>query len=61
MRTRHRAGTRDAVVGRVGHAPLGWLPRAELSPSPSCPLSLRPQHLTVASSCGKERVGITAK
>ena len=52
MRTRG-AGTRDAVVG--GQGPLALSPRLAVSPSPSCPLLLLPQHLTLASSCGEEQ------
>jgi hypothetical protein len=50
VRTR-RAGTCDAVVELGGQGPLASSPRLKVSPSPSCPLSFCPQHLTVASSC----------
>jgi hypothetical protein len=52
MRTRW-ADTRDAVVELGGQGPLVFLPRSVVSPSPSCPWALSPQHLRVASSCGK--------
>ena len=54
MRT-HGAGTKDAVVHMVelgGQGPLASSPRFEMSPSPSFPLVLLPQHLRVVSSCG---------
>ena len=47
------------VVGLGGQGPLAAPPRFELSPSPSCPESFRPQHLRVASSCGKKQPRIT--
>jgi len=37
-----------------GQGPLVFLPLSEVSPSPSCPWALSPQHLRVASSCGKQ-------
>ena len=50
-----RAGTKEAAVELGGHEPLALLPRFEVSPSPSCPLKFKPQHLTVASSCGEKQ------
>ena len=38
-------------VGRAGQAPLLSSPRSRVSPYPSFPRQLYPQHLTVASSC----------
>ena len=49
------AGTREAVVELGGHEPLALSPRFEVSPSPSCPLVFKPQHLTVASSCAEKQ------
>ena len=46
-----RARARSAVVGLAGQGPLALSPRLPKSPSPSCPWSFSPQHLTVASSC----------
>jgi len=43
-------------VGRAGHPPLLSSPRLDVSPCPSCPYSLPPQHLTVASSCEELQV-----
>jgi hypothetical protein len=43
-------------VGRAGHPPLLPSPRCNVSPCPSCPLLLYPQHLTVASSCEELQV-----
>ena len=48
-------GTSAAVVGLVGQGPLASSPRSEVSPRPSCPYMLWPQHLTVASSCGEKQ------
>ena len=53
------AGTRVAVVELGGQGPLASSPRIAVSPSPSCPTSLCPQHLTVASSCGEKQLRIT--
>ena len=47
-------GTREAMVELGGQGPLGLSPRFEVSPSPSCPPPLLPQHLTVASSCSEK-------
>jgi len=47
----HEAGTRHAVVELGGQGPLASSPRPEVSPCPSRPWPLPPQHLTVASSC----------
>jgi len=58
VRTRG-AGTRNAVVVLGGQGPLASSPRLKVSPRPSCPYSLEPQHLTVASSCVEEQPGIT--
>ena len=58
MRTRG-VGERDAVVELGGQGPLASSPRLKLSPSPSCPWILSPQHLTVASSCGEKHTTIT--
>ena len=55
-------GTRDMVVKLGGQGPLALSPRPKVSPaspSPSCPYSLRPQHLRVASSCGEKQPRIT--
>ena len=54
MRTR-KAGKRNAVVELGGQGPLALSPRLTVSPCPSCPLLLLPQHLTLASSCGEEQ------
>jgi len=54
VRTRG-GGTSIVVVGLDGHGPLAPPPRLQVSPRPSCPYSLPPQHLTVASSCGERR------
>ena len=54
VRTR-RAGTSDTVVELGGQGPLVLSPRSEVSSSPSCPTLLRPQHLTVASSCREKQ------
>jgi hypothetical protein len=43
-------------VGRAGHPPLLPSPRCDVSPCPSCPRLLYPQHLTVASSCEELQV-----
>jgi len=48
------AGTKDTVVELGGQGPLASAPRFEVSPIPSAPYSLRPQHLRVVSSCGEE-------
>ena len=65
VRTRE-AGTTDAVVKLhhaavelCGQGPLASSPRFEMSPCPSAPSPLLPQHLTVASSCGEEQPRIT--
>jgi hypothetical protein len=58
VRTRE-AGTRDAQVELGGRGPLASSPRFAVSPSPSCPSRLLPQHLTVASSCGEKQPRIT--
>jgi hypothetical protein len=58
VRTR-RAGTSEAVVVLGGQGPSASSPRLEVSPSPSCPASFLPQHLTVASSCGEKQPGTT--
>ena len=50
-----RKSTKEAAVELGGHEPLALLPRFEVSPSPSCPLKFKPQHLTVASSCGEKQ------
>jgi len=58
----HGAGTKDAVVHMVelgGQGPLASSPRVETSPSPSCPLIEKPQHLTVVSFCGEKQHMIT--
>jgi len=47
------------VVVLGGQGPLASSPRLKVSPRPSCPLSLKPQHLTVASSCVEEQPEIT--
>jgi len=39
--------------GRAGQPPLLSSPRCDVSPCPSCPYPLEPQHLTVASSCNE--------
>ena len=44
---------RDAVMELGGQGPLASSPRFAVSPSPSCPKALKPQHLTVASSCSE--------
>jgi hypothetical protein len=60
MRTGSRgAGARDAVVELGGQGPLASSPRSTVSPSPSCPALLLPQHLMVASSCGERQPRIT--
>jgi hypothetical protein len=51
----------DAVVELGGQGPLASSPRFKVSPCPSCPTSLCPQHLTVASSCGETQSSITAR
>jgi len=48
------AGQRDEVVELGGQGPLELMPRFSLSPEPSCPKMFKPQHLTVASSCGEK-------
>jgi hypothetical protein len=53
------ADTSDAVVELGGQGPLASSPRFEESPSPSCPSLFRPQHLSVASSCGEKQPRIT--
>ena len=61
MRTRG-GGTSDAVVDLGGQGPSASSPRFAESPSPNCPASFRPQHLTVVtivSSCGKKQTRIT--
>ena len=58
VRTRG-AGTRDAAVELGGQGPLASSPRFDLSPSPRFPSPLSPQHLRVASSCGKKQPRIT--
>ena len=49
----------DAGVELGGQGPLALAPRRAVSPSPSCPLLFQPQHLMVASSCGKKQVRVT--
>ena len=49
----------DEVVELGGQGPLAMSPRFRVSPSPSWPSSFAPQHLIVASSCGKGTAGIT--
>ena len=36
--------------GKLSPISPGWSPRADLSPTPNCPLSLSPQHRTLPSS-----------
>jgi len=43
----------EACTGFFGTGPLVSSPCSETPLSPSCPPSLAPQHLTVASSCGE--------
>ena len=47
------------MVELGGQGPLASSPLLVSSPSPSCPRSFRPQHLTVASSCGRTQQRIT--
>ena len=54
-------GTRDAVVELGGQGPLASSPRFAVSPCPSCPALLLPQHLMVASSCGEMQPRITGR
>ena len=49
------------MVELGGQGPLALSPRVAVSPSPSCPASFRPQHLTVASSCGEQQSPITER
>ena len=51
-------GTRDQVVELGGQGPWASWPRLKVSPRPSCPLPLYPQHLTVASTCGEKQASI---
>ena len=55
------AGTRDASEELGGQGPLASSPWSDLTPIPSCPASLLPQHWRVASSCGKTQPRITER
>jgi hypothetical protein len=48
---RHFSRIPQPQVGRAGQPPSVNHPRFDVSPYPSPPWSLDPQHLTVASSC----------
>jgi len=58
-RARKRERARERETELAGQGPLASSPRCTMSPSPSCPCVLSPQHLTVASSCGEKHVRVT--
>ena len=47
------------MVELGGQGPLASSPLCVLTPIPSCPLLLAPQHLRLVSSCGEEQPSIT--
>ena len=49
------------MVELGGQRPLASSPRFKVSPTPSCPAWLYPQHLMVASSCGEKSPRITGR